>query len=191
MEVTYQGRTGLGMRTDPAAAAGRVGAGTAGGNAAAPSRTLDPRTTAALVLQAVRGIDDDELVPPGATPGLAFQPRSMLAMLVYCYANGIYGSWDVEQKMYEDPDFRALCGREYPDWRRLRRFRRENHEVLRRTLAESFRNAARWQADEPSNGRVNGVGPGAGACREPLDNFDNEAEARIERAMFCDAMEED
>lgn len=191
MEVTDQGRTGLGMQTDPAARPGRVGMANTRGMVEAAPRTLDPRTTAALVLQSVRRIEDDELVPPATTPGLAFQPRSMLAMLVYCYANGIYGSWDVEQKMYEDPDFRALCGREYPDWRRLRRFRRENHEVLRRTLAETFRIGARWQADEPLANRPNRVGPGSGACREPLDNFDNEAEARIERAMFCDAMEED
>lgn len=170
---------------------GQVGARRAEGLPEAPGRTLDAGTMAALVLQAVRGIEDDELVPPGTTPGLAFQPRSMLAMLVYCYASGIYGSWDVEQKMYEDPEFRALCGREYPDWRRLRRFRRENREVLRRTLAESFRNAARWQAAEPPMVRGDRVGAGSGAAREPLDNFDNEAEARIERAMFCDAMEED
>lgn len=188
MEVAHQGRAEAGSRNWKAETRreARRGDGLPGTLAA----VLDPRTLAALVLQAVRQVGDGELMPPMADPSLALQPRAMLAMLAYCYANEVYGSWDVEQMMYEDPNFRALCGRDYPDWRRLRRFRRENRAVLRRTLAETFRNAcavggAPRSAPE-SGGRGAACQAGAGAGE---DWCEAEAEARIERAMFVDLLE--
>src|SRR5262245_1996765 len=86
---------------------------------------LAKKALADLVLEAVRHVGAEELNPPVTTePSPAFQPRAILAMLTYCYANEVYGSWDVEQMMYEDAAFRALCGRDYPDSRRFRRFRK-------------------------------------------------------------------
>jgi hypothetical protein len=168
-------------RARQAAEAGREG-GQAKGS--------DRRTLADLVLEAVRHVGADELIPPVTTePSPAFQPRAMLAMLTYCYANGVYGSWDVEQMMYEDTAFRALCGRDYPDSRRFRRFRRNNHTVLRRTLEETLRGA--WSLNL---GLANG---GNGAPKESSNGLldaaaqewiAREAEHRLEKAMFIDHM---
>ena len=155
---------------------------------------LDSKALAGLVLEAVRLVDDGELNPPvstAATP--AFRPRAMLAMLTYCYAIGVYGSHDVEGMMYEDAEFRALCGMEYPDWRRLKRFRRNNHAVLRRTIEETFRGVWRLHDGARRSACGNGVGANGHSSNglpEPArpESFSAEAQACIERAMFIDQM---
>lgn len=154
------------------------------------ARGLDRKVLADLVLEAVRRIGAEELNPPITTEtSPAFQPRAMLAMLTYCYANGVYGSEDVEQMMYEDTAFRALCGMDYPDHRRLRRFRRNNHGPIQKTLEETLRGA--WSSSheaglgdgiakpESSNGLLDAAGQ---------DWIAREARNRIEKAMFIDHM---
>jgi len=95
--------------------------------------------------------------------------------------------------MREDASLRALCGTEIPDWKRLKRFRRQNHALLQRTLEETFRSAwslscrAHQTASAPLDGR-----PVETGSRLPdpavADWVAAEAAARIERAMFLDLM---
>ena len=156
------------------------------------SPVLDNKALAALVLEAVRRVGDRELNPPVAgNSGLAFRPRALLALLTYCYAIGVYGSQDVEVMMYEDADFRALFGMEFPDWKQLRNFRRHNPAVLRQALEETFKGVWRLQG---GIGRGTDAG-GAEATRavaecatEIFEGFSEEAQARLERAMFIDHM---
>lgn len=149
---------------------------------------LDRKVLAELVLEAVRNVGSDELNPPvTAESSPAFQPRAMLAMLTYCYANGVYGSYDIEQMMYDDAAFRALCGRDYPDSRRLRRFRRYNHAVLKRTLEETLRGA--WGFTHTA--AVNGAGKQSSNGLMDAATADwivQEAQHRMEQAMFIDQM---
>jgi hypothetical protein len=155
---------------------------------------LDDKGWADLVLETVRFVDEGELNPPGASAAApAFRPRVMLAILTYSYAIGVYGSEDVELMMREDASLRALCGTEIPDWKRLKRFRRQNHAVVQRALEETFRGAwslscrAREAASAPLGGR-----PVEAGNRQPnqamADWIAAEAAARIERAMFIDLM---
>ena len=45
-----------------------------------------------------------------------FPPQMMLALLIYCYANGIFGSRHIERATYRDVSVRYLCGGEHhPD----------------------------------------------------------------------------
>ncbi len=165
--------------------------GPRGGDGAA---MLDDKELADLVLESVRLVDEGELNPPAASASApAFRPQAMLAMLTYCYAIGVYGSEDVELMMREDASLRALCGTEIPDWKRLKRFRRQNHALLQRTLEETFRSAwslscrAHQTASAPLDGR-----PVETGSRLPdpavADWVAAEAAARIERAMFLDLM---
>jgi hypothetical protein len=165
--------------------------GLCGGDGAA---VLNNKEMADLVLESVRLVDEGELNPPAAAaaaPG--FRPRVMLAMLTYCYAIGVYGSEDVELMMHEDASLRALCGRDIPDWKSLKRFRRQNHAVLQRALEETFRGA--WSLSCRAH-QVIGVHRGDRTAEagdglpdpEVADWIAAEAEARIERAMFIDLM---
>ena len=120
----------------------------------------------------------------------------MLAALTYCYALGLFSSRDIEEMMRTDRGFRALCGMEFPDWRRLRRFRRHNREALRRTLEETIRRT--WslnggdhrQRPRYEMTQTNELLPASAPSGEspPSDWFTAEAEHRIECAMFIDQM---
>jgi len=152
------------------------------------SKELDRQTLADLVLQAVRRVSTQELNPPlTAESSPAFQPRAMLAMLTYCYVNGVYGSYDIEQMMYEDAAFRALCGRDYPDSRGLRRFRRYNHAVLKRTLEETLRGAWSLNLNAATNGTAKQSSNGL-IDAAANDRIAQEAQHRLEKAMFIDHM---
>lgn len=155
---------------------------------------LGQRTLADLVLEAVRKVGGEELNPPVTDPvSTAFHPKAMLAMLTYCYADGVYGSQDAEMMMREDAAFRALCGMEFPDWQRLRRFRRYNHGALSRTLTETFHRAWGLRFGETTPAAAtdgNGVHGCAVRGMTPLQQAltQQEVEERIERAMFIDQM---
>ena len=59
-----------------------------------------------------------------------FRPQMMLTLLTYCYSSSVYGSKDIEWALQNDRMVRYICGRTRPDWQSLRRFRRQNRELL-------------------------------------------------------------
>ena len=124
---------------------------------------------------------DAESLQPVARPdaGVAYQPRTMLALLTYCYAREIYGSEAVEDVMRRDLDFRQLCQNEFPGARMIRRFRRDNREELRSCLVAALRFMAMKKLEQ---GIVTGV-------KEAY--LSEEANRRIIMAMFIDNMELD
>ena len=107
------------------------------------SRAAATLTPAQAVQVAARAISRNLLNPvcaPGA--GVAFQPRSMLAVPAYCYASEVYCSTDIEDFMRCDASIRELCGNEIPDASTLRRFRRHNREAIEHCLCEVLRQMA-------------------------------------------------
>lgn len=60
-----------------------------------------------------------------------FPPQMMLALLIYCYANGIFGSRRIERATYRDVSVRYLCaGEHHPDHDTICTFRRRNFEAV-------------------------------------------------------------
>jgi len=59
-----------------------------------------------------------------------FPPRMMLALLIYCYANGLFGSRRIERATYRDVAVRYLCAGEHPDHDTICTFRRNNLEAV-------------------------------------------------------------
>ena len=59
-----------------------------------------------------------------------YPPRMMLALLIYCYAQGIFGSRRIERATYRDVAVRYLTGDTHPDHDTICTFRRENLEAL-------------------------------------------------------------
>lgn len=94
----------------------------------------------AAVLQAVETIGQGCLQPVAApAAGIAYQPKTLLALLTYAYALGIYASSDVEAMMRADINFRHLCAGEFPHWKVLRHFRRANTDAIRSCLQVTFK----------------------------------------------------
>lgn len=161
------------------------------------SHWVERKTLADLVLETVRRTEGDSLKPIApAGAGTAFRPHILLAVVTYCYAVGIYGSQDIENLMREDNAFRFLCGNEFPDWRVIRSFRRHNREAIYRSLAATFRAAwsLKTQRRKPSGTGPNQCESRTGANRVAAlspEQISDEAEERIERAMFIDSMAQD
>jgi transposase len=110
--------------------------------------------------------------------GLAFEPRTLLALLSYCYARDIYGSAQVEDVLRRDVNFRQICNNEFPGARVIRRFRRENREALHRCLTAALRAQAEGAVQTASNKVAEAA-------------LVEDASRRIMKAMFIDSMESD
>jgi transposase len=63
-----------------------------------------------------------------------YHRRMMLALLIYCYANGVFGSRRIERATYRDIGARYLTADTHPDHDTICKFRRENFEAV----SESF-----------------------------------------------------
>lgn len=57
-------------------------------------------------------------------------PHVMLALLIYCYANGIFSSRKIERATYRDVGVRYLTGDTHPDHDTICTFRRENFSAI-------------------------------------------------------------
>jgi transposase len=77
---------------------------------------------------------DDFAVNFRGTGSQQYSPRMMLALLVYCYANGIFSSRRIERATYRDVAVRFLTGDSHPDHDTICAFRRRNQAVF----AEAF-----------------------------------------------------
>jgi transposase len=59
-----------------------------------------------------------------------YNPRMMLALLIYCYANGIFGSRRIERASYRDVGVRFVAANTHPDHDTICAFRRENGAAI-------------------------------------------------------------
>ena len=107
---------------------------------------------------------------------MAFQPKTLLAVTLYCYAHDIYGSEDIEDALRRDAAFRWLCQQEFPGAWVLRRFRRENCKTLHQALV-----AMLWfvEADQTETGF---------RTLATEAQLAEEATRRMSKAMFIDSM---
>jgi transposase len=68
------------------------------------------------------------------TGSAQYHPRMMLALLIYCYANGIFSSRRIERATHRDIGVRFVTANRHPDHDTIATFRRDNVAAV----AESF-----------------------------------------------------
>jgi transposase len=61
-----------------------------------------------------------------------YPPAMMLAVLIYCYATGTFGSRRIERATFDSVAVRYLCANTHPDHDTIATFRRSNEALLRR-----------------------------------------------------------
>lgn len=135
-----------------------------------PAVLISPTQAVQAAARAYPGSGLHTVCAAGA--GLAFQPRSLLAVLTYCYARDIFSSVEVEDLLRSDATLRRACGDDIPDARTLRRFRRHNHEAIEHCLFNVLRHFADQQGAHPADAEV----------------FE-EAHQKLRMAMFVDLNE--
>lgn len=78
------------------------------------------------------------VTPAGSAAGrAAYDPRLLLALLVYGYARGLRSSRKIERACTEDVAFRVICAQDAPDHATLARFRRR-HFADESAMADLF-----------------------------------------------------
>jgi len=68
-----------------------------------------------------------------------YDPRLMVKLLVYGYANGIVSSRKLERASYRDVAVRMLCADQHPDYRSIARFRARHLEALGELFVQALR----------------------------------------------------
>ncbi len=84
-----------------------------------------------FVIGAVEGVDVSVFrVNHLGTGSAQYPPHMMLALLIYCYANGIFSSRRIERATWRDIGVRYLTGDTHPDHDTIAKFRRENFDAV-------------------------------------------------------------
>ena len=84
-----------------------------------------------FVVEAVDRVPMESFVVNERGTGSAqYPPRLMLALLVYCYANGIFGSRRIERATYRDVGVRYVAANLHPDHDTICSFRRNNVSAI-------------------------------------------------------------
>src|SRR6266498_857027 len=89
--------------------------------------------TGALDLAAIYASYEEERgYPP-------YDPRLMVKLLVYGYANGVVSSRKLERATYRDVAVRMLCADQHPDYRSIARFRARHLRALGELFVQALR----------------------------------------------------
>jgi len=63
-----------------------------------------------------------------------YPPRMLVALLLYCYATGVFSSRRIEQASSDSVPVRMICGDTHPDHDTICTFRRENQALIQETF---------------------------------------------------------
>ena len=121
-------------------------------------------------------------------------PASVLGIVSYCYAKGVYAAEDIERRLLKDSKVREACGNEVPRASAIRRFRRLNREAIFSILERFFRRIRR-RATPHVPGAANPAAEAPGSSNSAAREIDNtqtlakkEALHRLDKAAFIDGM---
>ena len=90
-----------------------------------------------FVVDAVESMRLPELkVNHRGTGNPRYPPRMMLALLLYCYANGIMASRKIESATWQMVPVRYLTGDTHPDHDTINTFRRENTQAVEQAFRQ-------------------------------------------------------
>jgi transposase len=88
-----------------------------------------------FLLDAVEEMDLRQVkVNDRGTGSPQYPPRTLLTLLLYCYATGLFSSRRIEQATRDSVPVRMICGDTHPDHDTICTFRRENKALLQETF---------------------------------------------------------
>ena len=109
--------------------------------------------------------------------GPAFQPKALLASIIYCYVRQIYGSTDIEGMLAGSRATGPFGLTTCPDAHMVREFRRNNRKAIQLCLMTALWLLGLQKVKDGTVTKVN------------RECFAEEASRRIIMAMFTDSME--
>jgi transposase len=141
-----------------------------------------------FVLEAVAGMPLTTLKFNRRGSGSAqYPPKMMLALLIYCYANGIFSSRRIERATYRDVAVRYLTGDTHPDHDTICKFRREHFEAVAQAFLEVLKLARQMGVLKVGTVSVDGTHIAASASRDRNVRYDRAGE--LDRQLQQDIAE--
>ena len=116
-----------------------------------------------------------------------YPPRMMLALLIYCYASGIFGSRRIERATYRDLAVRYLTGDTHPDHDTICSFRRANGEMIKQAFVEVLKLAREMKLLRVGTVSVDGTQLKANASKHKSVRYDRAGE--LEQQLLKDIEE--
>ena len=130
-----------------------------------------------------------------------YPPHLMLALLIYCYANGIFSSRRIERATYRDVAVRYLTADPHPDHDTICAFRRNNLEAIAQAFVEVLELARELQLLQVGVVSVDGTHLKANASRDKNLTYERAQQLRtqlrqevnelLQRAEQADQKDED
>ena len=123
-----------------------------------PSRTkaAQPASLVEAVQVAVQNVVETCMKSLGADcPSMAFQPRVLLGVMTYCYAQRVFSSAEVLDCLTRDEYFCQVCHDQLPTPGQIRKFRDLNRELVQGCLAFALQFLAEQKVAEGFVARAN------------------------------------
>jgi transposase len=121
------------------------------------------------------GYEEERGYPP-------YDPRLMVKLLVYGYANGVVSSRKLERATYRDVAVRMLCADQHPDYRSIARFRARHLAALGELFVQALRLCKRARLVGLGSLALDGTKLRANASRHTAMSYERivKAEAQLE-----------
>jgi transposase len=150
-----------------------------------------------FVLDAVDAIDLGEFYVEYREDGwgrAAFDPRMMVALLLYAYAVGERSSRQIERRCHEDVAFRVICANRVPDHATVARFRVRHEQALAATFTQVLALCARAGLVTVGVVALDGSlisGNASPGATRTYTAIRAEVDAMLEQAALADAAEDE
>lgn len=109
-----------------------------------------------------------------------YPPHMMLALLIYCYANGIFSSRRIERATYRDIAVRYLTADTHPDHDTICAFRRNNLEAIAASFVEVLELARELKLLKLGSLSIDGTHIRANASKDKNITYERAQQLRIQ-----------
>lgn len=128
-----------------------------------------------------------------------YPPAMMLAVLIYCYAQGIFSSRKIQQATYQNVAVRYLAANHHPDHDTIAEFRRKNGALIQQAFVGLLRLSRELKVLKLGNIALDGTKIGAATSKkstrtyqqleEELAELDRQVKGLLEQAEKADQAE--
>lgn len=125
-----------------------------------------------FILEAVNSVPmDGAVVNERGTGDAQYPPRTMMAILIYCYATGMFSSRQIERATHTDVAVRYLSGDTHPDHDTICAFRRKNGALVSGMFVEVLRLARAMKVLKVGRIAVDGTKVAANASKHAAVSY--------------------
>ncbi len=117
-----------------------------------------------------------------------YPPRVLLALLIYCYANGLFSSRRIQRATTRDIAVRYLCGNTHPDHDTICTFRRQNLAAIAAAFVEVLELAREMKLLKLGTVSIDGTHIRASASKDKNLTYSRAEQLRTQLRLDVDTL---